>query len=106
MANKDQNIQDAKLQIENAGGTIEAFCGYSESNGVSVYFRIKESDLKVRVSNHTVTNKDRVFNEIHMSFNQTDLSGKVIDKTNRNKASLLYKLGKIDLEGYRALMYK
>ena len=49
------------------------YSGYSETNGQSMYFNVfKEGDelnaIKVRFSDHRVTNIDRVVNEVHFSW--------------------------------------
>lgn len=65
--NKDENIQTAKSILNGLGITDITFSGYSDANGVSVYFKTSK-DLKCRVSNHTVMNRDRMANELLVSF--------------------------------------
>ena len=59
------------------------FSGSSDSNGISIYFKI--NDLKLRFSDHTTTNKDRMFNEFHFRLkneNNSELLNNSIDFMN------------------------
>ena len=67
--NPNDNINIAKCILENAGIFDYQYVGYSSSNGVSVYFK-NSNDLKIRVSDHTVTNIHRIYNELHLSFDK------------------------------------
>ena len=52
-----------------------SFAGYSDTNGQSMYFNVFDKDgnpIKVRFSDHSVTNKDRVFDEIHFSIDNVN----------------------------------
>jgi hypothetical protein len=61
-----KHIEIAKQVVLNAGIVAE-FLGYSDAHGISVYFTT-EDGTKVRVSTHSVTNIDRIMNEIHLSY--------------------------------------
>lgn len=60
------NIEKA-ADIVRSNGIDATFSGYSDTNGISVYFLTSEG-VKVRVSDHSVTNIDRIFNEVHLKF--------------------------------------
>ena len=66
-------------------GLNYSFSGASDSNGISVYFKI--NGKKIRFSDHTVTNLDRIKNE-----NLIFYSGNKFSK-NQNILKLLYDLG-------------
>jgi hypothetical protein len=61
-----KHIEIAKQVVLNAGIVAE-FSGYSNAHGISVYFTTLDG-IKVRVSTHSVTNIDRIMNEIHLSY--------------------------------------
>ena len=61
-----KHIEIAKKAVEGAG-IIATYSGYSDSHGISVYF-IAEDGRKIRVSTHSVTKTDRMFNETHINF--------------------------------------
>lgn len=50
------------------------FSGYSDSNGISVYYKAIKADkeVKIRFSDHSVTNINRIQNEIHFRFNMNE----------------------------------
>ncbi len=68
---KTYNIDTAKSLLTNLG-VDASFSGYSDTNGVSVYF-IDSSGKKIRVSNHGVTNKERMANEVLLYFDTKTL---------------------------------
>jgi hypothetical protein len=68
---KTHNIDTAKSLLSDLG--VEAsFSGYSNTNGVSVYFT-DANGKKIRVSNHSVTSKERMDNEVLLSFDTKTL---------------------------------
>jgi hypothetical protein len=85
---KTNNIETAKKIVENLGITNFRLSGYSDTNGVSVYF-IK-NDKKIRVSDHTVTNSSRVFEELNLSFDAISTKDEVISKTKINKTMVKF----------------
>lgn len=94
---KTQNIENAKNILNNVGITEFDFSSYSDTNyGVSVYFTWEGK--KVRVSDHSVTNMDRMQNELHFSFDVNTLGmGGVIklkdnQKSNKLMAEKIYKI--------------
>ncbi len=93
---KTQNIENAKNILLNIGLTEFDFSGYSDANGVSVYFTW--NGKKLRVSDHSVTNIDRVQNEIHFEFDIKTLGlGGVVQikdnqKTNKLMAEKFYEI--------------
>ena len=80
---KNQNIEIAKSIIELANISDYYYCSYSDTNGVSVYFK-NSKGIKIRVSTHSVSNINRILNEIHLSFDQKTigLGGKIGIKSN------------------------
>lgn len=68
---KTHNIDTAK-EILNDVGVNASFSGYSDTNGVSVYFE-DANGKKIRVSNHGVTSKERMNSEILLSFDTKTL---------------------------------
>ena len=80
--NQNENIETAKRIMEDAGIFDYNFIGYSDSNGVSVYFR-NSNDVKVRISDHGVENTDRMKTEILLSFDakMLGMGGKVSEKS-------------------------
>lgn len=66
--NQIKNIQTAELLLIDLGFKSEYFykSGYSESNGISVYFKLKThfnsvgSEMIMRVSDHSISNKGRM----------------------------------------------
>ena len=94
---KIKNIEVAKNILNNVGITEFDFSSYSSTDyGVSVYFSWNVQ--KVRVSDHSVTNMDRMQNELHFSFDVNTLGmGGVIklkdnQKTNKLMAEKIYKI--------------
>lgn len=94
---KTQNIENAKNILLNIGITYFDFSAYSNTNyGVSVYFNW--NGKKVRVSDHSVTNIDRMANELHFQFNVKTLGlGGVIkekdyQKSNKLRAEKIYNI--------------
>jgi hypothetical protein len=86
--------QDIRNYAENVLKDFDyEYVGYSDTNGHSMYFRV--DDIKIRFSDHSVTNIDRIHNEVH--FNLFD--GKKIGTTygdfsiNQKLLSLKYNLG-------------
>jgi hypothetical protein len=90
--NQAHNIKVAKNIMKSVGISGD-FSGYSESNGISVYHTTKDG-IKVRVSDHSVTNTDRVFNELHLKFDskQMGMGGKVSIKNNQESNKIIFKL--------------
>lgn len=81
--NQNENIETAKSLLIALGVQDVTFSGYSDANGVSVYF-INSKGVKCRVSNHTTTNRDRMNEELQVSFDQKclGLGGKTSIKSN------------------------
>lgn len=79
---KSKNIETAKCLLESLGINAE-FSGYSDTNGVSVYFYY--NGLKLRVSNHSVTSIHRMGNEFHFFFDERTIGigGKPSFKSNK-----------------------
>lgn len=79
---KTKNIETAKSLLT-ALGVDASFSGYSDTNGVSVYFRDSKG-RKIRVSNHSVTSLYRLENEVLFYFDQKmlGLGGKTSIKSN------------------------
>lgn len=71
-SNKEQNILTAKNIINELGIYNINFSGYSDTNGVSVYFKT-DTNIKIRVSNHSVSNINRIKNELNLSFDKKTL---------------------------------
>lgn len=63
-----KNIVTATEILKNSG-VDASFSGYSDTNGVSVYFKDKQG-IKYRVSDHGVQNINRIENEILLRFDQ------------------------------------
>ena len=80
---QNENVQIAIAIMEKANIFDYSFSGYSDTNGVSVYFK-NANGVKIRVSNHTVTKYNRVMDELHLSFNQKTfgIGGKIGFKDN------------------------
>lgn len=80
---QNENIETAKALLLDLGVSDISFSGYSDANGVSVYFENGDG-VKCRVSNHTTTNRDRMNNELQVSFDQKclGLGGKTSIKSN------------------------
>lgn len=80
--NKSKNIETAKALLESLGINAE-FSGYSDANGVSVYFYY--NGFKLRVSNHSVTSIHRLQNEFLFYFDAKTigLGGKTSFKSNK-----------------------
>lgn len=72
------HIEKAKQIVEKAGIVAE-YSGYSNAHGISVYFTT-EHGQKVRVSTHSVTNTDRLMNEIHLNYPVPTLPRKITSK--------------------------
>ena len=68
---KTHNIDTAKSLLSDLG-VDASFSGYSDTNGISVYFTDRNGK-KIRVSDHGVTNKDRMANEVLLSFDTKTL---------------------------------
>lgn len=71
------------------------FSGYSDTNGQSMYFKVfKKGDelnsIKVRFSDHNVTNQDRMSNEVHFGIKK-----RMDEESNVNKIGYL-----LGLDGY------
>jgi len=81
--NQDKNIEIAKKILNNLGILDIEYSGYSDANGVSVYFK-NSKGIKCRVSDHSTTNRDRMNNELNVSFDSRliGLGGKVSIKNN------------------------
>lgn len=66
-SNQEENI-NTSIQIMNSVGINDySYVGYSDANGVSVYFR-NSKGIKIRISNHGVSNPSRMSEELHLSF--------------------------------------
>lgn len=80
---KDENIEIAKKILNNLGVLDITFSGYSDTNGISVYFK-NSKGVKCRVSDHSTTNRDRMNNELNVSFDSRliGLGGKISIKNN------------------------
>lgn len=87
---KTQNIENAKNILNNLGINDFDFSGYSDANGISVYFIWQGK--KVRVSDHSVTNLDRIQNKIHFSFDvrTLGLGGVIKVKDNQTNNKLMF----------------
>ena len=84
---KQINIEIAE-EIVRSNGIDASFSGYSDTNGISVYF--VTADLKkIRVSDHSVTNTYRLFNEIHLSFPVKKLEPKALIGNRERKKFVL-----------------
>jgi hypothetical protein len=69
------NLKEAKLIAEstlNNLGLDFSFIGMSDTNGFSVYFNV--CGIKVRFSDHQITNINRMQNEICFYFNANEFS--------------------------------
>ena len=64
----NENIATAIRVAELAGLTGVYFSNYSDTNGVSVYLRCNESEKIVRVSNHGISNRQRMEETICLTF--------------------------------------
>ncbi len=89
---QNENIEMAKAILNELGICDLSFVGYSDANGVSVYFRT-DAGLKCRVSNHGTTNRDRMNEELQVSFDERQLGmgGKVSFKSNMPINKLMVK---------------
>ena len=76
----DVNIETAKKIAELSGLTGVTFSNYSDTNGVSVYFRCNESNKIVRVSDHGISNFARMEETICLSFD-----ARLLPRPNRPK---------------------
>ena len=74
--NQIESLKNARKIIERTGLTITGYNGCSDSFGMSFYFKVAETDKKIRVSDHSVTSKSRMENEILMSFDQRTMGKK------------------------------
>jgi len=63
-----KNIATAIRVAELAGLTGLTFANYSDSNGISVYLRCNESNKIVRVSDHGISNFERMNETICLKF--------------------------------------
>ena len=81
--NKSENIKIAEKIILEAGITNFSYTGYSDKYGISVYFKDSKEN-KIRVSDHSVINTERLFGEIHLSFDMKcrGLGGKISIRDN------------------------
>lgn len=88
---KESNINTAKSILKNLGVEDFALVNYSDSFGVSVYFKSDLFDKTIRISDHGVKSFDRVENEICLSFDKKTIgiNGEgVQDKQKTNKLML------------------
>lgn len=69
---QSNNIALAKQMLLDLGVDAD-FTAYSDTNGVSVYFEDKKSGKKIRISDHSVTNKEKIANEVHLRFDQNTM---------------------------------
>lgn len=88
----DENIQTAKDILEEIGVDMDKtyYSGYSDTNGVSVYFSHKAliDTAIIRVSGHGISNPNRMEETICFSFDAMSIRGKLISKVAINKESL------------------
>ena len=83
-----QSITNQRGEIENQikkRGLSYNFIGYSDAHGMSIYYEIEGQ--KSRFSTHSVTNIDRIKDELHFDLpfvSEIGVGGKVINKYNRN----------------------
>ena len=86
---KRENINTAK-QILNELNIDASFAGYSDTNGVSVYFR-DSYENKIRISNHSVGNR-RLGEGLMLSFDNKYMDGSVKSSmpTNRLASKMFY----------------
>lgn len=88
------NTLDQKNLRKYAENLLQGFnyyyVGYSDTNGQSMYFNV--DGIKVRFSDHSVTNKDRMENEVHFDIQKigSDIQKFRIEQSLLN---LRYKLG-------------
>jgi len=80
--NQAENIETAKRILNDLGILDVTYSGYSNSNGVSVYFKT-DKGLKCRVSDHSTMNRDRMNEELQVSFDtkQLGLGGRITEKS-------------------------
>jgi KaiC/GvpD/RAD55 family RecA-like ATPase len=90
--NSNLSVDDIRKKIEKYLSSIEeidyGYAGKSETNGLSIYYivRYKDNEVKARFSDHSVTNKDRVQNEVHYQISK-------LSEFDKNTPKLMYKLG-------------
>jgi hypothetical protein len=60
----DSQLSEIKRQMDLCG-LVYSFIATSTTNGTSIYFEV--NGMKYRFSDHSVTNLDRVMNEVHFS---------------------------------------
>jgi len=88
-SNEKENVFTAIALMKNAGVNVDKLkkSGYSDVNGVSVYFKQEDlqEDKVIRVSAHSISNKIRMEDTICFSFDAKTLSGKVVSKQEKNK---------------------
>jgi hypothetical protein len=89
---KTDNISLAK-EILNDLGVDATFTGFSDTNGVSVYFE-DANGQKIRVSDHDITNKDRVKDEISLRFDSKRYGGGIYSEFEQNKKAVKSLLSK------------
>ena len=83
---KDNNIATAKKLLNDLG--VDAnFTGFSDTNGVSVYFEDANGN-KYRISDHDITNKDRLKNEISLRFDNKRYGGGIYSEFEKNKKAV------------------
>ncbi len=80
---KSENIETAKRLLIDLGIKNFDFSGYSDTNGVSVYFK-DENYNKIRVSSHSVSNTSRIQGESHFKFDSRTMSGSISCKFKEN----------------------
>jgi hypothetical protein len=90
--NQTENIETAKRILFDLGIIDVTYSGYSDTNGVSVYYKTK-TGLKCRVSDHTIMNRGRMNEELSVSFDekQLGLGGKISEKNNFEINKLMVK---------------
>jgi hypothetical protein len=81
---KEPNIKTAELLLNDLGLTDFSFSGYSDSNGVSVYFHHPKDERIVRVSNHSMANSDRIASTIFFRFDERQFGGHIKSKRDGN----------------------
>ena len=93
---ENESIQKAKNILKGIDERIDiSFSAYSNTDfGESVYFKAmyKDREVKVRVSDHSVQNTDRIKNEVHFRLNEGNE-----DLKNLSLNEIAYKL---DVPGY------
>lgn len=95
---KSHNINTAKKLVDDLGLDLN-FIAYSDTNGVSVYFE-DTNGLKYRVSDHSVTSKNRMENEILLYFDNKEMGYRGSEPTIKSRyKNNLEKISKLEKGG-------